>query len=173
MRFNKSIKTQMVQAVITDKYEKKYEEAVNKVNAAARKILIKNSKHDSIVGKLDAEELKYVQATTSMSFNSGIRLDGVPFANQSSKRAAYFEPVYAADFMYLEDTCKPLADLRTLVSEIVEQLRELSSVVHSYTKVKDLFDALPWIKQYYPEQIETTGTLVDKTLIDELNAKFG
>ena len=174
MKFNKTIKTRMINTAITDKFEKSYEQAVKKVEVAAREWLVENSLHNSIVSKLNSEELKYVQGTSSLSFNSAIRTEFLPFINQSHKRQVNFAPVYGTDFYYLEDEkCPELAQLRELVKQAENELKELSSVVHSYTKIKDLFDALPWIKKHYPEQILTTGTMVAKDTINSLNAKFG
>lgn len=173
MKFNKTIKTRMINTAITDKFEKSYEQAVKKVEVAAREWLVENSLHNSIVSKLNSEELKYVQGTSSLPFNSSIRTEFLPFINQRNNSQVNFSPVYGADFYYLEDDLKELAELRELVKQAENELKELSSVVHSYTKVKDLFDALPWIKKHYPEQILTTGTMVAKDTIDSLNAKFG
>lgn len=175
MKFNKTIKTQMINAVITDKFEKRYEEAVNNVAVAAREWLVANSLHESIVSKLNGDELKYCQATTSMSIQNNIYVEFLPFLNGPRyKGQVTFTPVYGADYYYLEDDkCPELVHLRELVEEAKSDLNELSGIVHSYTKAKDLFDALPWIKKYYPEQILTTGTMVSKDVIDSLNAKFG
>ncbi len=175
MKFNKTIKIQMINAVITDKFEKQYEDAVKNVSAAAREWLVENSLHESIVSKLNGDELKYCQATTSMNMRGNIHVEFLPFLNGSRYRGQVtFAPVYGADYYYLEDDkCPELVNLRKLVEEAKNDLYELSGIVHSYTKVKDLFDALPWIKKYYPEQVLTTGTLVSKDVIDSLNAKFG
>lgn len=175
MKFNKTIKIQMINAVIADKFEKRYEEAVKNVAIAAREWLVENSLHESIVSKLSNDELKYCQATTSMNMQNNILIEFLPFLNGPRyKGQVIFAPVYGADYHYLEDDkCLELVQLRKLVEEAKNDLNELAGIVHSYTKVKDLFDALPWIKKYYPEQILTTGTLVSKDVIDSLNAKFG
>lgn len=174
MKFNKTIKTQMINAAITNKFEKKYEDQVKNVELVARELLVENSLHESIVGKLSDEELKYCRATATVSFDCGIRLDYLPFTNQTCISQVSFSPVYGADHYYLEDKkCLELARLRCLVTTIKEELNELSTVVHSYSKAKHLFEALPWIKEFYPEQIVTSGTMVAKDVIDSINAKFG
>lgn len=174
MKFNKTIKVQMINAVITDKFEKRYEDQIKNVELVARHWLVENSLHESIVGKLNRDELEYCQATTSLHFDHSINIRYLPFTNQTYISQVNFSPVYGADYYYLkDDVCLELARLRDLVTTIEVELNELSSVVHSYTKVKDLFDALPWIKKYYPEQILTTGVMVAKDVIDSLNAKFG
>ena len=174
MKLNKTIKVQMINAAITDKYEKQYEEAVKNVTIAARKWLVENSLHESIVSKLSEDELKYCQATTSMSIRDNIYVEHLPFLKCRYKGQVSFSPVYGADYYYVEDkNCLELVKLRELVEDAKNELNDLSTVVHSYTKAVDLFDALPWIKKYYPKQIPTTGTMVAKDVIDSLNAKFG
>lgn len=173
MKFNKSIKTQMVNAAITEKYRVRYEEQVRHLEMMVRHWLVGQSKHESITSKLDVDELKYCQAVSYVAFNR-INVEELPFTTTSKVSGVGFEPVYGADiYRIVDDEHLELRRLRDLVSVIEKDLHELSNIVHTYKKINDLFEDLPWIKKHYPDDESIGNIIVPKDVIDSLNVKFG
>lgn len=174
MKFNKTIKTQMVNAAITDKFEKEFNKVKLELSKAVREMLIKTTNHESYIKKLTSEELGFVRCSTSATLRNSINVEKIPFTRNTRFSHISFDNVYGDDYTYLQDDdCKEISQLKDLAKLISDETTQLSGVVHSYTKVKDLFEALPWIKKYYPEQIETGTSLVAKDVIDSINSKFG
>jgi hypothetical protein len=173
MKLSKKSKKQMIDSAITGRFKKQYDEALKQLTFDARELAVQASHHDSLVGKLSVEELKYCHGISHVYLRTRIETHGLWFIGYDYLRNVRCDVVYGINTFTINDSFQPLREFRALVKLIVTETEALTSVVRSYTKSQDLFEALPWLKKYQPEQPPKNTGLINKELIEQINANFG
>ena len=175
LKFNKTVKTQIIEAAISAKYKPLFEKAMRELSVAAREWAVKNSLHDLAI-KSPPELLPFINSNSYVSLdNSKYIPDVYRLLNHDSRHISgvwFDDPVYTSN-KYLPADFPQQLKVFAIVDECESTLSSLSSVVHSYTKAEKLFDDLPWIKEFYPNLPVTGTSLVASEQIAKLNEVMG
>lgn len=159
LKFNKTIKTQLINAAMTAKYKPRFEVAMRELSVAARKWAVENSLHNLAI-KSPAELLPFIGSSSDIYFqdpNKGVEKVALylGITGRYIRRVYFDDPVFTSGKSLPSDFPELLA-VFAVVDECEATLITLSSVVRSYTNAKSCSKIYHGLKSFiliYPSQV--------------------
>lgn len=141
IKLNKTIKNQIVDAVVKSKFKPLYEKAERALCVAAREWAVRNSFHDEAM-RCPTEFRTHISCDAYLRLETPIYFDTYVSVlltgnEQRQKRTVDIDdPVYALKSRYIPDDLPARLELVKTVKDAFEFYKEVLNVVHSYTKAE-------------------------------------